>query len=638
MNKAFRLFLLAAFTGLPLWEGLWGQEQMKFIPSYSSAGKYAAPKAINPASIRLGFCDDGNGGSLKLVSSVPQTYGGAVFFPAQVLDKYEGDRIDSVLFAIAPRRGLSATVFVTAELGEAPLASAVTSDYQEGWNRVKLDKSVTIVKGRPLYIGYYITLAPGDEPDFLRFDLGDYTASGRNWTGVDGVWHMATGLPKDLSLRAILSGDNRPVNDVALDYIKVEEGGYVEQNKPLTYVVNVRNFGTNTVNTVDFGLSARGVASNHVVLDNLAIAPNKNVRLTVPGLKVPVEGNFDATVTALTVNETADSDPSDNAVTRSTGYAYKEGTAPLQRNVLFEEFTSEGFEDCPIADATYAKAIGKRSDVVWVKHHRNYGNYTDKFVLDAEKPYFELFSDGKTFVPAIAIDRRSFNGMEDPGPAYFVANNVQTGKMIDAAAAMPAFASLDAQAERSQSGQQLNVEVTVKATTNEMPLQKDLRLTAWLVEDSIVSTTQAGASEGYMQNGVVRAVLSSNAWGDPVEIGNYETSTSYSTLLDPSWNVSNLRVVAFLCNYDADVFQRFIYNSVEKAIGRSLGISNATPEKQPKVAIANGSLVAPYGFSLLGVFDLSGRQMSASSLSPGTYVVKLTNGHKFFTQKIIISQ
>ena len=55
------------------------------------------------------------------------------------------------------------------------------------------------------------------------------------------------------------------------------------------------------------------------------------------------------------------------------------------------------------------------------------------------------------------------------------------------------------------------------------------------------------------------------------------------------------------------------------------------------ISVINGSLILPKGYHLVGVYDMSGRCISAKQLGYGLYVVRATDGQNVITQKISIN-
>lgn len=371
-----------------------------------------------------------------------------------------------------------------------------------------------------------------------------------------------------------------------------------------------------------------------MTVDYLNIKHNETETFDIDELIIPSEGNVTFNIKAAKVNETADPDESDNSASVRV-YARREGTNREKRNVLFEQFTSEAYEDSPLADSLYALCLSDRNDVVWVKHHVSYAGTADQFTLAAESPYLDLFSDGKRFVPAIAVDRNRFTNTEEAGPAYFVADSAMVEGLVIASEDVPTYITLNVEAQENEDGSSLTAKIYGEAGTKEMPNQSDLRLTAWLVEDGIVSTQQEGRTT-YVQDGVIRALLSGSAWGDALDISSYTFERTYSVPLQQDWNAKKMRVVAVVNNYAQSAFARYAYQSAQGYVDKTSGIASAQTSQEEAVFVKDGKLCVPNGYQLNGVYDMTGRQVSATNLPQGVYVVKASAAQKTVTTKIII--
>lgn len=635
MNLFRKTFFLLTLTSLPCGGGLFGQTgqapNIQFVKSVQSSPTRADE---NSTSMTLGYCDEGNSGSISAQCTGPHTFGGAVYLPASILNKYVGDKIDSISFSISPMRGKLAQVFVSKELGTDKITYGRTSNYQKGWNTVKLLSPVTITADQPLYIGYEVVIGEDEAVDCVQFDTSPYSETNCSYYGFDGSWYSASIIAHNACVRAIVSGSNVPDNDISVSRIEAIDGTYLEQNSEVGYTVDVRNFGLQTVQSITFAVEANGEVVDEVSVGELDIPHNARDYVEVVGMKIPTEGNVTLSLKASKVNGETDPDDTDNAVS-TYAYLYKEGTQADNRTVLFEHFTSEAYEDSPAADELYSTCLAGRTDVVWAKHHMNYAGKADQFVLDAESPYFDLFSDGKKFVPALAVDRRKFTNMEDAGPAYFVANDQMVTGLIDAVQEVPTFMHLSVAVSADEAQGTLSAKITGHAGTKEMPQQTDLRLTAWLVEDSIHSTQQVGYAD-YVQNGVIRALLSNDAWGDPLDISAYDFEKDYSIAIQDGWNVKNMRVVAFASNNGTSIFDRGIYNAAQGFVDSSTGISTVAHSEQPLISVRNGHVVLAQGATLQSVCDMAGRQVSPNHLSAGAYVVRATCGQRIVSTKVLI--
>ena len=645
MNSIRKFIFLLSLTSLSMIGGdLFAQTEsdnlFRLAPLSPSDREMAAPTS-GSENMHIGYCTIEPSRGLIAQITGEHTYHAAVYFPAELLDKYVGNKIDSIEFAIKPKRGHLVEYFICTDLKnprESTLVQGSSTSYSEGWNKKKFPKSLTIKKGMNLYIGYILYLNADELYDCLLFDESPYSLTKKNWYGYDGNWFSNTAaIGKNICIRAVLSGQNVPNNDISLIRLAPEDNGYyIEQNKPKSYVAYIQNNGTAPITSLSLSVSAKGIQSKEVTLNGYNIPNNVPQKIVLDNVSVPVEGNFVGTFTVTKVNGSTDPDMNDNAASLR-GYAMKEGSEPVERTVLFEEFTSEGYKECAIADSVYTKAIGQRKDVIRVKHHLDYKSHQDQFRIAADKDYEALYGESKTFVPAICVDRLAISGLEDPGPAYFIANDTVVTNLIGLAKSEYSFITLTAAPQLSADGKQINVKVSGHAGTNEMPLQNDLRLTTWLVEDNIQSTQQTGRAN-FTQNGVLRAVLSSSAWGDNLDISNYDFEKNYTINVDPKWNVANMRVVSFVSNYEANVLKRGLYNATQAAVSGTSGInSQANNAGNKMISVINGSLILPQGYHLVGVYDMSGRCISAKQLGYGLYVVRATDGQNVITQKISIN-
>ena len=642
IRKCIFLLSLASlpFTGGGLFAQTANENQFKLGPLTSSNQSLTAPASNN--EMRIGYCttDWSSGLIAKITGS--HSYHAAVYFPSELLDKYVGDKIEYIEFAIKPKRGNRVEYFVCTDLKDmkgSTLTQGFSTTYAEGWNKMKFSKPVTIKKGMNLYIGYILYLNDGEDYDCLMFDKSPYSLVGKNWYGYDGSWFNNTAaIGKNICIRAILSGNNAPNNDISLMKLTAEDGSeYVEQNTPNTYMAYIQNNGVTPINSLTLTVSAKGVQGQEITLDGFNVPNNIPQLVKLENIPIPVEGNYTATFTVTKVNGVADPDTKDNSA-ESKGFSFKKGTSPVERTVLFEEFTSEGYNECAVADGIYNNVLDTHKNVIRVKHHLDYKQHKDQFKIAEDTDYEQLYGKSKTFVPAIAVDRIIIAGLEDPGPAYFIASEEEVVKFVELAKAQFSFVTLHVDPKTDANGKQIDVKVTGHAGTNEMPLQTDLRLTTWLVEDSIKSTQQQG-KDVFVQNGVIRAVLSNNAWGDALDISGYDFEKTYSVTIKPEWNVNNMRVVSFVNNYNENVAKRNIYNTAQAFCSNPSGITSHTYDANGKAfSVVNGNILMSQGYHLVGIYDISGRKVGTNQLGNGLYIVKATNGKNVITQKININR
>lgn len=675
-NNRNKLFLLS-IASLPLFGGdLFGMTGTPLMPA-PQAVITKATVTKKDAGMRLGPSETyTNIGKYRIpVSQIQEdtpmshTMCQAIRLPASLLNKYVGCKIDSIEVVLGARtgtglaatdvavegvkRGNGLTAFVCKDLEKViegdVLTSVSTQDYASGYNKFKFNNSVTIEKDQDLYLGYYINLNPGENLDAIAFDdplvMGYSGEKGNSFLAVDFYWQSNSGYPMavngqtyymNAAIRGIASGDKFPDGDVGLISLSSGNDYYVECNSPATYQAKLRNYSPETVKSMEFTVSVNGKESDNVVLNDLNVPSHEITTIDVPGVKINQEGNLDVKLTVKKVNGVDDSDVADNEMT-SSSFAYREGGQILRRNVLLEQFTSEGYSDAEFVNESYKEFLADQSNVIWVKHHVKTGKgFVDQFVTDFEKKYVALYGGASTFFPAACFDRMKFLGMQDPGPAYFVESNQAFEAMLGNVNLIPSFAELNVRPKHNEADNTITAKVNVNTQANVMPGQTDLRLTTWLVEDGIVSTEQKGVSGEYIQDGVIRAVLSEDVWGDKVDISSYSASKEYSIAVDPKWNLANMRVVSFLSNYDPTNKVYQLYNSRESKVQVSSGISSAVLNPGSMVTVTDGNVEAINGNTLVGVHDLSGRSFTGKNLPKGMYIVTVSDGKQQSAVKVVV--
>lgn len=675
-NNRNKLFLLS-IASLPLFGGdLFGMTGTPLMPS-PQAVITKATVTKKDAGMRLGPSETYKsiGKYCIPVTQVEEdtpashTMCQAIRLPASLLNKYVGCKIDSIEVVLGARtgndlapddeavegvkRGNGLTAFVCKDLDKViegdVLTSVSTQDYASGYNKFKFNNSVTIEKDQDLYLGYYITLTPGENLDAVAFDdpivMGYSGEKGNSFLALDFYWQSNSSFPTavngqpyymNAAIRGIASGDKFPDGDVGLISLSSGNDYYVECNSPATYQAKIRNYSPETVKSMEFSVSVNGKESDNVVLNDLNVPSHEITTIDVPGVKINHEGNLDVKLTVKKVNGVDDSDVADNDMT-SSSFAYREGGQILRRNVLLEQFTSEGYSEAEFVDESYKEFLADQSNVIWVKHHvKTKGGFIDQFVTDFEKKYVSLYGGASTFFPAACFDRMKFLGMQDPGPAYFVESNVAFEAMLGNVNLIPSFAELNVRPKHNEADNTITVKVNLNTQANVMPGQTDLRLTTWLVEDGIVSTEQKGVSGEYIQDGVIRAVLSEDVWGDKVDISSYSASKEYSIAVDPKWNLANMRVVSFLSNYDPSNKVYQLYNSRESKVQVSSDISSVVRTPDSMVTVTDGNVEAINGNTLVGVHDLSGRSFTGKNLPKGMYIVTVSDGKQQSAVKVVV--
>lgn len=633
--------LLLAFASLAAWAQ----------PTPDRPEQWATEEAEDNPAVRLGFTNTyfNTYYTKRFYEQTDQAheFGAAIYLSPQILAKYRGAQIKSVHFALWEEVGEHYTVFVARELGSAghptqPISrnTVTRGNFHEGWNAVSIDP-VTITGNEGLYIGW-ISAVSAKEAMHGNYTLdhtkGQFEPQGNWFMDAQGRWYaIGTNVNLNLMIRGYADGDNLPTSDIGLS--NVDGPDIIWQNRPTTYNVTMTNYGVEHVMDVDVELLSDGQVYDKKHFASVDLDHNDRITIPLSGISFPDEGNHSFTLRVTKVNGNDDTDPSDNEHSLDL-FAVPEGIEPYERNILFEEMTSELDFLAPKADYVFNAAVQERKealgreDVIWVKHHidgvgkRKNGDPWDTYATKYDPEYIRLYegypTPGCDFVPAVVADRNIFNGMEEKaGVAYFVADELALGGLFTLCQQIPAYIAVTPKVDYDPATRRLAIDVDAEARISEMIRQSDLHLTVYVVEDALVSHLQRSNADSeefmlpdgtFIQNGVIRA-YPTGVWGEEVSIENLGFHRHYELTLDSSWEPKNMRVVAFVHNYDvnAQTGNNVVYNA-----GQAF-ISDPTAIEQVEAAPRETDAASAY-------YDLQGRRImtngQAQRPTHGMYIRK----------------
>ncbi|MBO7138520.1 MAG: Omp28-related outer membrane protein [Bacteroidaceae bacterium] len=229
----------------------------------------------------------------------------------------------------------------------------------------------------------------------------------------------------------------------------------------------------------------------------------------------------------------------------------------------------------------------------------------------------------KVSIPAMCVDRAiateniSYQMNSSTTPMFDVFINASDAiNVFNAAAKRPTFVSLDVEGTLAEDKETLDVLVNSDVAPGIMPEGEKLRLTVYLMEDDVESDSQLFWNEKekdeyqgmYTHPNVIREVLTAPE-GDPIAAGG-SIQTTYQTELDPTWNVDNMYIVAFIHRDGKLGGKRMhVFNSAKGNIVNATGIREI---KNEELRMMNG------------IYDLQGRQIKTeakSSLKKGIYII-----------------
>lgn len=635
--------------------------------------QWATETADTNPPIRLGYCNTPfNTYYTKYFyeqTDQSHNYGACIFLSPEVLNKYVGDEITEVHFAVYDAASpMFIQCFVTDELitDGSVLHTLTESDVlkhgkiQTGWNAAKLKKRIKIQQNKGLYVGW---LAAVDEEHAMMGDItldntkGQFVEDGNWFMDGQGRWtSLKSNIGLNLMIRAYAEGDAYPSNDVSVR--NLDGADVIWQNKPTDYSFLVTNYGLDRVTSLDVEVMADDEVFDTKTISGLTIDHNTSYQVQIKDVAFPIEGNHTLKARVLKVNEADDTDASDNGMDKVV-FAVREGAEPVERKMLLEEMTSEADPQAPLADYEYAKAVGERDDVIWVKHHIDYGLIRkdgvtpyDQFSSEEDQSYIRFYmnypDDGCDFTPAVGLDRNLFSGMrEGAGILYFINNRDELAGLLDIAKAMPSYITVTPMLTYDEATRKLGIAVEANAEIKEMMFQNRLRMTVYVVEDGLRSDIQRtdvnsedylNPDGSYTQNGVIRQFVN-GAFGEDVEIVNYNIHRDYEVTLDESWNPANIRVVAFVHNYDrnAQDGNNVVYNAGQAKLAPLTGVHTVAADAVEPYAYYADEGMQVRGGTIAAVYDMAGHRMPTQHLTPGVYVVKTqdTNG-LIYTAKVVV--
>lgn len=583
------------------------------------------------SGLNVGYCNGfvKTAGTTGFSTTEKDTWvSGAIFIPKDKIGVYAGNRIDSINAGLASRLNIdSLRVWIRTSLDGEDLVSGGISNttktkLAKGWNRIGLTTPYNIEKtGEGIYIGYSfhqkgasvgLSVVSLPQPNALFVKLG----SNAEWTDRSSEGAMA--------IEGLVYGDNLPKYNLVLKSVSTQPV-YVIEKGTLSIQATLRNIATATITGFDAQCSIDGITdTTYTAHIDEAIAYNEEKTVTFVVNPTGITGSDPSTRT-VTVNltnlkEGTDENPNDNVLSTSFDVIDHDFT----RNVLVEEFTTEKCTNCPRVAGQLATVLEKdrfKGRVNVLCHHSAYE--TDWLTIPAASEYLWLFNmGGSTFAPALMFDRATrpyISNQSDASPIYSPQSADGIASVLDNRMLDVAFVSLNIKASIDDAKPN-TVHVTVTGDRiKEGFTVNPPRINVTLFENDIKAQNQAGATAGYMQQHVCRAMNST--WGDVIEWDGNSYTYSCDLPLRSDYVLSNLGVVAYIWDYDennaskCEVANSSSIHYSDFTVGKVTGITTA------KSDVSNGE----------EYFSLNGTRLSAPQ--KGINIVRMSNG---ITKKVVI--
>ncbi len=543
----------------------------------------------------------------------------AVYFPEERMKKLIGSEITKIRYGLVKNRMASVTVFIKDELTGEPLYKQTTAKKpQKGWNEIVLDVPFPI-DGKAIYIGFEYTQAAksysfsftGSEKPYASF-----MAFNGNWLNCYGKGYGS------LSLQCIVKGENLPEYDINLS--QTETLPYVPNGEAFSIENEIGNFGTATIKGIDFTYQLN--ESEPVVIHKEINLPSGEYQtLTIDNLV-----GSDNQVSFIKVKITAldgkpDEDASDNE--RSVKiYSYGEF---YPRNVLVEQFTTESCINCPKGTAFLKEVLQSYPNISWIAHHVGYGE--DKYTAEASRDLLPFYGGDGLFAPAMMVNRTAF------APERYPVTGISTTAeyiqdVLNKATGVPAFVTVNVLASYEESTRKLDVEVAGDVL---YLAGDDPRITIYLTEDSLYSTTQAGAKE-YIHNHVLRTVLT-GALGDSLIPDGNRYVFRKECEVPEKWKAGHLHVVAIISNYDKlNINNCKVLNMATVPLIEPVGIYSASVPENIQIKVEGKHVQVTGEYAFFEIYTLQGQRISNDNLAVGIYLVRVNDGSRTIVKKVIV--
>lgn len=336
--------------------------------------------------ILFGYCQDfydglGQAGNLSAAIEIPEDQA----------KQWKGNRITSVRIAIGTAMGDYVTVFITDDLkkGTRFVEQEEKIVVREGWNSFTLNTPYEIT-GEKFFIGYSYDNSTRNEYPIgvdgipTQNTLGDYIALGGNWDHIGSFYG-------NICIRAVIEGDNLPVNDIELlDFAAPE---FVKPGAPFNATARIINQGSNVVSDLEIAATVGGqsIPGVEYAMEPARLLPGDNGTLSISGLTSFEEGlDMELDVTVTKVNGQSDSAPQNNTVSTDV-CSFSKG---FHRNNVVEEWTGTWCGYCPrgIVGMEYMKEKYSEDGFIGIAVHGNsQGMPADPMTVSAFTKFLNTF-------------------------------------------------------------------------------------------------------------------------------------------------------------------------------------------------------------------------------------------------------
>jgi len=552
-----------------------------------------ASVGAHAASVILGYCE-GALGTTGYSKTGKGTISAAFLLSKEMLAEYDGATITAVRIGLMTTDGISQLRgWVKYGLEEAVLDSVAVDAPAEGWNEGRLSTGITIDASRDIYVGYSfyqeksvkcISVAGPDRSD------GYFVAKNGSWQ------NRSKDAEGTLCAEIVVEGPNIPAKDLRLLSVEPIGTNVVAPGETISVRCIAQNAAQESIKGFKYTYQLADGEPTTVSINRTLDYRDRDTLV----VEVPTEGWGAVVGREFTVSATTDGDQqTDNNTLALRLSTYTES---YQRKVLLEEFTTENCPNCPRAIETIATVLanGYEDKTVAVAHHSGY-KY-DWLTTDADETLEWFYGEPEdgTFAPAGMFDRTQNDLFRAKVPVFSIAYPDTYQPMLDVALSVPTFVTVEPHAAYDEVTRQLRVSVDTKKMDVMDEICPASRIALYLIEDSILAKSQAGYSSTTFRHSHVFRQSLSDVYGDLIAWSGNSATIDFTATLPSDWDASQVKVVAFVCEYDSTNRNACrVFNSEQLSLSDVVaGIETTSSHRTAKS---------------VSLYDLSGRKVDADS-------------------------
>lgn len=601
----------------------------------------------------LGYCSErifsgiGTGKSdfLKAVIQIPE----------ETAMNFKGDKLTKVKIGVGNSGFSNTKIFLSyTKEGKPFYSQKATFTGESTWDEIELEEPYEI-EGKEFYIGYSLISLNGTMP-IMTDDRP--TCAGRGWIALANVWHQISEIQNfgNLSIIGMIEGDKLPLYDLSLESVYMDH--FVKPGRTFEISSVVRNMATATIKSFDVSYQIGDESPVKETFTDTNIKYGDALDISINAVTYQ-EGEQAVKVNISNLNGKEDEDVSNNVWEGAINC----GKNFVQKKILVEHFATRFIANTITIIDNMQAAISSRRNINRVTHFAGYAP-DEEFAIPASEAYTKLYNCGasangmmidRANLPYLAsaqnttffsVDSPVFNGYTWSW-TWGEETKMFLGRLMDARLTLePALVTVDIFKDYDEATHKLKLKVAGRKTGVEGfgELGENLRLNVFMLEDKVRTDQEAeGGVIYYKYDNVIRDVLS-DIWGDNILSSEDTFSKEYEYIVPIKWNAKNMKILAFISNYDAKEANNCeVYNSDVLSLtgsASSTSVSSIQANDDIQVYVEKNRMKINGEFTSATVYDLTGKIIKNISndgteiiLNTGIYIVAIDNT---VTRKIII--